>query len=280
MREQGWTNEDVIQFEDAAFWVAYVFGKDSRTIKRHMVDLVKYSFLIPHGKQLPATPKIVTKQYPSGKLVPITYRGDTKGLYRAYRFGPKLRVVEYQETLNPKYVPPPPPFNNVVKDSLPETQKNMCDLRKAAEHNMDERSERLLALLEDLIDNKNNNNSNNVSRSHILLDIENTKQKKNESSAERNEKNGGNSISNTISNNSSISNKQAKKLDIDRCPVCSKPGSLQSRYTLNSRKKRYGPYYYFEHYEDGKVQWCYIGRNPASKKNKREDTLVAEENKR
>jgi hypothetical protein len=27
MRDRNWTNEDVIPFEDAALWVAYVFGK-------------------------------------------------------------------------------------------------------------------------------------------------------------------------------------------------------------------------------------------------------------
>jgi len=46
MREQGWTNDDVIPYEDASYWVAYVFGKDTRTIKRHMIDLVKYGYLV------------------------------------------------------------------------------------------------------------------------------------------------------------------------------------------------------------------------------------------
>jgi hypothetical protein len=125
-----------------------------------------------------------------------------------------------------------------------------------------------------------------------LLDIEKErgteKREKNDSSVERNEKNRQNSISNadsklypTISNNMSnkpsISNKTAEKLDIERCPRCGKHGSLQQCYVLNSMKKRYGPYYYFEHYEGGKVQWCYVGRNPAGEKNRREDVL-AEEN--
>ena len=179
-----------------------------------------------------------------------------------------------------------------MKESVSNTRKNMCDLRKDVDRITDERGGKLLAYLEDTIRNKNNNN---VSRSHILLDIEKEKEtekrKKKGSSAERTEKNGRSSISNTyskpyppisntISNKLSISNKTAEKLDIERCPCCGKHGSLQQRYVLNSVKKRYGPYYYFEHYEEGKVQWCYIGRGLPDKKNEREDTQAAEENKR
>ena len=52
-----------------------------------------------------------------------------------------------------------------------------------------------------------------------------------------------------------------KKLDNKRCPKCGRPGSgPHSRYVLNSRKRRYGPYLYYAHHFDGKLKWCYLGR--------------------
>jgi hypothetical protein len=54
----------------------------------------------------------------------------------------------------------------------------------------------------------------------------------------------------------SLSNKE-KKL----CPRCGKPGSgPYSRWVRNSRGKRYEPYQYFAHREDGRIHWCYLGK--------------------
>jgi len=45
---------------------------------------------------------------------------------------------------------------------------------------------------------------------------------------------------------------------LKNCPKCGRKGCLSSRWVLNSKKKRYEPYYYFKHYDHGKVSWCYI----------------------
>ncbi len=53
-----------------------------------------------------------------------------------------------------------------------------------------------------------------------------------------------------------LSNRE-KKL----CPRCGKPGSgPYSRWVRNSRGKRYEPYLYFAHRENGRVRWCYLGK--------------------
>jgi len=68
-----------------------------------------------------------------------------------------------------------------------------------------------------------------------------------------------NMVSHTTSNTALVSNKP--ELDTKKfCPRCEKKGCLCSRYVLNSRKRRYGLYFYFKHYDHGKVTWCYIGR--------------------
>jgi hypothetical protein len=137
--------------------------------------VVKYGYLEPCGKQLRPKPKVVTKKYPSGKVIPIEYRGDTKGLYEAYRFGPKLRVVQYQETLNPKYVALSLSLDN-VKGSIPKKRKNMCGLISVGRGRGQFNEDGLLSPLAvfDNRDDKNNSN-NNVSSSHIYLGIEKEK---------------------------------------------------------------------------------------------------------
>jgi hypothetical protein len=53
--------------------------------------------------------------------------------------------------------------------------------------------------------------------------------------------------------------RKAKKL----CPKCGLEGSgPYKRWVLNSRKKRYEPYYYFAHKHNGKIRWCYLGKLP------------------
>jgi len=54
-----------------------------------------------------------------------------------------------------------------------------------------------------------------------------------------------------------------KDLVSNKCPRCGRKGWLVSRWVLNSVKKRYSPYYYFKHYSNGKVTWCYVPRDVA-----------------
>lgn len=46
------------------------------------------------------------------------------------------------------------------------------------------------------------------------------------------------------------------------CPRCHLEGSgPYQRYVLNAAKKRYEPYSYFAHKSQGKLHWCYLGKN-------------------
>jgi hypothetical protein len=48
------------------------------------------------------------------------------------------------------------------------------------------------------------------------------------------------------------------------CPRCRGEGSgLHPKWVLNSRKKRYEPYWYFAHSTSKGVKWCYINKRLA-----------------
>ena len=43
------------------------------------------------------------------------------------------------------------------------------------------------------------------------------------------------------------------------CPRCSRRGSLQRKQVHNRSGATYA-YYYYAHYSDGRVKWCYVGK--------------------
>jgi hypothetical protein len=69
-----------------------------------------------------------------------------------------------------------------------------------------------------------------------------------------------------------IPTKNAKlALSNKKCPRCGKPGTgPYERWVKNSRGKRYEPYLYFAHRENGKLKWCYLGRVKKELDNKTE----------
>ena len=58
-----------------------------------------------------------------------------------------------------------------------------------------------------------------------------------------------------------LDNQRKRKI----CPRCGAPGSgPYARWVLNTRKQRYEPYYYFAHKSNGRLKWCYLGREKLS----------------
>lgn len=92
---------DVIPWEDLEYFIEQLCGLDWRTKMKYVASLVKLKFLEPIG---PRRRIIIRKPGRMGHV--RTY--ERLGAWEAYKFG-AAAPRRYQETLNPKYVPPPSP---------------------------------------------------------------------------------------------------------------------------------------------------------------------------
>lgn len=96
---------DIIPWDDVKYFIEQNCGLDPRTLIKYAEILVQLNYLEPLGKRV----RNVTVK-PTSSYGTRTY--SRKGVWRKFRFGLKAPKA-FQETLNPKYVPPRTPLPRV-----------------------------------------------------------------------------------------------------------------------------------------------------------------------
>ena len=110
-------NGDVIPWEDLEYFIEQICGLDWRTKMKYVACLVELQFLEPVGRRR----RIITRK--PGRMGHVrTYQ--RLGAWEAYKFG-LAAPHRYQETLNPKYVPPPSASPLLKKSEEVKPQKIM-----------------------------------------------------------------------------------------------------------------------------------------------------------
>ena len=127
LRELDYKDEDEIPYKDIQYFINLERGLDSRTERKYFKLLTRLGYLIPTTKRKVETKKflrIKTKQNVSTREYTI------EAGYQTYKFGPRAPKL-YDETLNPKYVPPKTPLPKRVSEC--QSQNNMCVLSTPSE---------------------------------------------------------------------------------------------------------------------------------------------------
>ena len=127
LRELDYKDEDEIPYKDIQYFINLERGLDSRTERKYFKLLTRLGYLIPTTKRKVETKKflrIKTKQNVSTREYTI------EAGYQTYKFGPRAPKL-YDETLNPKYVPPKTPLPKRVSEC--QSQNNMCVLCSGGE---------------------------------------------------------------------------------------------------------------------------------------------------
>lgn len=254
LRELGYKDGEPIPHRDLEYHIRFLFGCDDRTIKKHLALAVELDYLRPAGHQIYGRKSVTVRTMQSTH---IREYSSLKG-HSHYIFGNRAPRL-YQETLNPKYVSPSP-SKKVDEELVSNTRKNMCASHKGFRDYSEVRSS---DSLEGTI-KKDQKEERKLCDTHILLDTKNEKGKKNASFMEKAIIRDENLVSNRdLVSNILVSNFSVLDTKIKACPKCGRKGCLTSRWVLNSKKKRYSPYYYFKHYNHGEITWCYIPRRKA-----------------
>ena len=133
LREGGYKDGDEIPHEDVVYYIRMERGLDPRTVTKYVDLLLQLHYLEPATKvPVKRVSKYRVTTPSSIETKAKTIMVDVDVGFKAYVFGnyaPNL----YQETLNPKYVPPASPPSERVRESstLPQcsneqSRNNMC----------------------------------------------------------------------------------------------------------------------------------------------------------
>jgi len=127
LREFGFKDGDKIPHDDAVYQIQLTCGLDPRTVRKYIALLLGLKYLKPSTKhQIEASKRV---RITSSKGVSV-YTVSTPIGYTSYTFGPRAPKL-YEETLNPKYVPPHSPPSTRVLEC--QSQNNMCAERLGGE---------------------------------------------------------------------------------------------------------------------------------------------------
>jgi len=167
LREMDFTEGQPIIYDDVIYFVNHNFGLDPRTEKKYLKILERLDYLVPAPGSKPVV-EISRMTITTPNKIGFRDFRTVKG-HSSYVFGSRAPRL-YEETLNPKYVPPIPPANtnDKVKDTLvrrtngEDSQKNMCVLREPKQAQQDSPSKK------DENGKVINNNNNTVLHTHIL----------------------------------------------------------------------------------------------------------------
>jgi len=172
MREMGIGDNMPFEWDDLEYYLTLHFGSDPRTIRRHARNMLKFDFIRRAGPPLHIKPRKVIRRRKSGVASFQEYYSDNTGLFQRYVFGARA-IRTFQETLNPKYVPPGSLREGEMKErspSLPKPEKNMCSAQDSAAINTipdATREKLLLEYLESEINKIENRRRRIVLRTHI-----------------------------------------------------------------------------------------------------------------
>lgn len=123
LRELGVKDGEPILHKDIAYIISNELGFCTwRSEKNYIERLIALQYLKPLGKRQ----RSLTSKIPTSKGYRNYFR---KGFWNAYIFGLKA-PRKYEETLNPKYVPPPqaPPFKQRESVETQKETKTICTL--------------------------------------------------------------------------------------------------------------------------------------------------------